>query len=411
MIDTPGAVIDPYDDNFESLKGLMRGEDPPDFIKTAAMMSREELQRLPDHAFAMVVVGDQHHMRKFACTDAAHTAINVMYFLDSLDEYPPEVKEKVATNLLSACNHFKLAPPAPLIKEAAGRKVLIKTEGNTITVPKRAKEADLSGTQVMPHSARPNIAKMGGRTVISDPYVRPGRPTVRSAPEAGAPSTPDDLPLHSYGQVKEAMAFFDAFGNEFHPRERHAMCVKIAARADELGIPTGEAIEKYGSQHFDSSVFLKTAVERRKQVWAELNEDGTIPGLLDMLMEKQASGQMDPETFAEALFEVDVMTGMDRLWDGQIPDPWFSTFGVDHITKQAQEQKEEWRWVQGTEYLTKSQLENFVTSSSGQDVLKSKFGEKMKDGLRDNPVTVFDSLPVDTKRAIARMAQQHESGL
>jgi len=414
MIDTPGAVIDPYDDDFESLKDLMGGREAPDFIKTAAVMSREELQRLPDHAFAMVVVGDDYHMRKFACTDAAHTAVNVMYFLENLDEYPQEAKEKVATNLLSACHHFDLAPPAPLVKEAAGRKVLIKTEGRQVTVPRREKEANLSGGPVMPFSARPNLAKLGSRQVISDPYVRPGRPAVRAAePENYDPSSIalDDMPLVSFDQVKEAMAFFHSFGDEFHPRQRHEMCVKIASRANELGIPVDEVIEKYGSRTFETQVFLKAAAERRRQVWADLNDDGTAPGLLDMLMEKQASGDMPPEVFAEALSELDVMTGTDRFWDGHVPDPWFTTFGVDHISKSAEEKAEEWRWSKGTEYLTKDQLTNFAKSETGKSTIKKKFSDSMAQGLAGNPTTVFDSLPMDTQRAIARMAQQHESGL
>jgi len=406
MIGTPGAVFDPYDDGFESFQRMMQGRDVPDFIKTASVLDQEDLQRLPDHAFAMVVVGDGYSMRKYACIDPAHVAVNVMYFLEHADDLHEGAREKVAHNLLRACNHFSITPPVALSKMAAGDKVLIKTDGTNITVSKREKTSELSGTPVMPLSARPSIAKLSG--VINDPYITPGEPSPRR-PQQYDPAVCalDDgtLPLASYGQVKEAMAFFHSFNGDMHPRQRHEVCVKIAARADALGIPVDDVIRKYGSRTFETSVFLKSAALTRKQIWAEM-QNGEAPHLLEQLLEKQASAEIAPEVFAEALAELDVTTGIDRYWDSSIPDPWFSTYGHHKLAE-----AEEWRWVQGTEYLTKSQLLNFMNSQRGKEAVTNAFNEKMAEGLRDKPTEVFDSLPMDTKRTIARMAQQHESGL
>lgn len=409
MIGTPGTVLDPYDDEFESLQQMLKGREAPDFIKTASIMDREDLQRLPDHAFAMVVVGDGYSMRKYACVDPAHVTVNVMYFLEHADELPEDAKEKVAHNLLRACNHFSITPPAQLTKIAAGKKVLIKSEGAVITVPKpnRVKTGDLNGSPVMPMSARPSLAKLS--SVIDDPYVTPGSPNPRRAQHYN-PSVCalDDgsLPLATYGQVKEAMAFFTTFNGDMHPRQRHEMCVKIASRADALGITVDEVIRKYGSRTFETSVFLKAAAMTRKQIWAEM-ENGEAPHLLDQILEKQASASITPDVFAEVLAELDVQTGIDRYWDSSIPDPWFSTFGHCKLAQES----DEWRWTQGTEYLTSSQLENFVKSEDGKCAVKHAFDEKLAEGIAKSPIPVFDSLPIDTKRAIARMAQQHESGL
>lgn len=401
MIGTPGAVFDPYDDEFESLQRMLWGREVPEFIKTASILDREDLQRLPDHAFAMVVIGDGYQMRKYACIDPAHVTVNVMYFLEHADEFPEAAREKVAHNLLRACNHFGVVPPAPLTKMAAGRKVLIKTDGTNITV-KREKTSELNGSPVMPLSARPSLAKLS--SVISDPYVEPG-PLSRGQFDPGPSVLNDELPLASYGQVKEAMEFFRAFNNDMHPRQRHEMCVKIASRADALGIPVDEVIRKYGSRTFETSVFLKAAALTRKQIWAEM-QNGEAPHLLDQIMEKQASAQISPDVFAEAVAELDVMTGIDRYWDSTVPDPWFSTYGQQKLAEDKQ-----WRWINGTEYLTETQLMKMVGSQRGRDAVASTFDEKLADGLKKDPTVVFDSLPMDTKRTIARIAQQLEAGL
>lgn len=399
MIGTPGSVLDPYDDEFESLQRMLNGKEVPEFIKTASILEREDLQRLPDHAFAMVVVGDSYHMRKYACVDPAHVTVNVMYFMEHADEFPKEAKEKVAYNLLRACNHFGITPPSQLSKLAAGSKVLIKSDGANITVGRGVKTGELTGTRVMPISARPSLAKLS--SVISDPYVVDG-----PASPGRTQTTSNELQLTTYGQVKEAMAFFNSFSGDMHPRQRHEVCVKIASRADELGIPVDDVVRKYGSETFETSVFLKSAALTRKQIWVDLHNE-EAPHLLEQLLEKQASSEITPDVFAEALAELDIQTGIDRYWDSTVPDPWFSTYGHNKVAEAA----DDWRWHQGTEYLTKKQLENFVKSQKGKEALEETFSDKMAEGLEKNPTTVFDSLPLDTKRTIARMAQQHESGL
>lgn len=399
------AVVDPYDDDFSSLKQLFAGRTMPEFIKTASIMATDKLSRLPDHAFAVVMLDGSRCMRKYACVDKAHTAVNVMYFLENHSDLPEPAKIKAAANLKAACKHFDLSVPAALDKLASPRKRLIKTDASDVMVPVgQRKEADLSGGPVMPISARPDRAKIA--SVMGDPYV-----LVRGAPIKIERTTYDPavcalddgrLPLEDFHQVKEAMSFFEQHGKELHPRMRHSMCIKIASRADQLCIPVPDVIRKYGSQTYASPGMMEAAVETRRRVWADLSDDQTGPGMLDMLLEKKAS--MHPEEFAETLSELDVVTGIDRYWDGGVMDPWLTTFGVSKVAADG-----DWRWSQGTEYLTADQLLNFVDENP--ELLESKFGEAMAKGLKSSPINVFDSLPLDTKRVIARMAQQHESGL
>lgn len=405
MSESLDHVLDPYDDEFGSLRGFFTGRAMPNFIKTAAIMSDEDLERLPDHAFAVVMLDDGRCMRKYACTDKAHTAVNVMYFLNNKDSLPEPAKIKAASNLKAACEHYGLDVPEQLVKTASPKKRLIKTDGADIKVPVgQYKEADLSGGPIMPQSARPNRAKIA--SVMEDPYV-----IVRGAPVRVERTTYDPavcalddgrLPLEDFHQVKEAMDFFDRHSKELHPRVRHTMCVKIASRAEQLCMPIPDVIRKYGSLTYSSPGMFDAAIETRRRVWADLSDDLTGPGMLDMLLEKKAS--MDPNDFAETLSELDIVTGIDRYWDGGVMDPWFTTFGF----QKAASEKGDWRWSQGTEYLTEDQLRKLVTDNP--ELIEKKFGDEMAKGLSGSPTTVFDSLPLDTKRVIARMAQSNESG-
>jgi hypothetical protein len=241
-----GAVLDPYDDGFASLGRLLEGKEAPEFIKTASIMSEEQLHSLPDHAFAVVLVGEHDQMRKYACTDKAHTAVNVLYFLEHEDEIPPTARVKIAMNLSKACRHFGMQPPMKLLKTASGRKRLIKMDGAEIKVPvnpqaRMEKESDLSGSGIMPMSARPSRGDLKKKASVMDsPYVRmidEWAPARSSGMTKTAAFDDGRLPLNTYDEVDTAITFFQETAGEMHPRVRHEMCVKLASRADQLGIP------------------------------------------------------------------------------------------------------------------------------------------------------------------------------
>lgn len=398
-----GAVLDPYDDGFASLSGFFRGREAPDFIKTASIMTDREHSSLPDHAFAVVLVGDHEQMRKYACTDKAHTAVNVMYFLEHQDEIPPTARVKTASNLMRACQHFGIQPPVALVKTASSRKRLIKSDGAEIAVPVRPverleKEGDLSGTSVMPNSAAPkrgSLKKEG--SVMESPYVRlvdEWDPSSRQGGIAKHAAFGDGrVPLNTYDDVDGAVTFFEELGGEMHPRVRHEMCVKLASRADALGVPVSNVIRKYGSTEYANPGEMEATLQTRRQVWASLeNDEG--PGLLDLLMEKRAS--LSPERFAEALAEIDASTQIDHYWDQGVADPWLTTFGVRKTAA--------WSWSKGDMTLNERQLKKLATEKN--ELVKEKFGEDLANELASRPTVIFDSLPTDTQRIIASMASR-----
>jgi len=219
------------------------------------------------------------------------------------------------------------------------------------------------------------------------------------------------FPLDSYGDVEKAAAWFDNYWSSLHPEDRREYCIKLASRAEELGIPVSDTIKKYGGQGFAPDGELKVAVCTRMQFWREgsaersllegLMKEGTKAGIItrhfegDGVEQMKVAGQITtPEIFCEALRQFDEMTGLNHHWDSSIYDPWFSTYGI---------QKEaEWSFVHKTQKINEDQL-NAVVSGSYK-WLTEHFGQEFADALRKNPTEIFDSLPLPQKVIIMQLA-------
>ena len=415
MIKTAGVAYDFYDDGGEVLRRRL-GRSIPDFIKQAAALDEGSRARLPDNSYALVMFNGGEQLRKFACVDKGNTAASVVYFLENKAKLPKIAQQKAAQNLVNACVHYDLLPPLQLTKIAGKGGLLIKGDGAEMVTSSvhGEKTADLSGTSLMPYSPDPRHFKPHKKKlafVIDEPYVDVIASTIDPVFE-GATYNPDvcamphedgtsNFPLVTYQQVKTAAAFFDEQGNRLHPRTRRTFCTKLAARANKLGIEVSPEIKKYGGWDYARDGEIEIAVEQRRQLWRDGHDEAV--SLLEGLMEKKAS--IDPDTFAETMAQLDIAVGSDRYWDAEIFDPWYATFGIN---KQAADD-EVWAWQNGSEFLTENELKRLT--SEGRETLARKFGDSLADGLAKNPVAIFESLPLEQKRVIARMAQQQDSGL
>ena len=392
-------AVDFYDDGGHILREKF-GADVPGFIKEAALLTEEDRGNLPDHAFAVVLVDGPRKLRKFACVDKAHTALSAIYLMERAKDLPYEARSVAAHNIKVACKKFGLKPPSRLSKMAARTRRLIDTDGPVPTVSK-VKMSDLTGTDIMPLSGGGTRKLKKIASELVPPYVDVRRDAypVPVAVDRTTYALEDDsgpqFPLDSYAQVKEAADFFNQQGRRFHPRRRHEACVKIAARADVLGIPLDDATRRYGATTYAPEGQIKVGFETRRQLFRDKNDDGAI-SLLDKLMEKRASAQ--PEQFAEALAEFDISLGISRYWDKAIPDPWLTTFGP--------EKRAEWVWQHGNEKLKADQLQALLKAGPGRSALERSFGAELVESMSKNPIQIFESLPLDQKIVIARMAYQ-----
>ena len=197
------------------------------------------------------------------------------------------------------------------------------------------------------------------------------------------------FPIDSYGEVLDANKWFEENGKSLHPQERREYCTKLAARAEELHISVTDNIMKYAGKNFAPADDVRASVCTRMQFWVDdAPERDALRGMLD----KYASAS--PDQFCQELTAFDVQHGLDQYWDDFIIDPVACVFGM--------EKRAEWLWEQGADRLTQDLL-NGVHDSQKIHAIKAKFGPELASELVEKPSEVFDSLPLDSKRIIARI--------
>jgi hypothetical protein len=399
-----GQILDFYDDvEGQGLAGIP-AELISDFVKEAQYLDEATRNKLPDDVYALVMLDNGKVMRKYACNDSGNTALSVIYFLENKDKLPEEAQKVAAANLVTACGWYGLEPPDELLKIAASELKRRKT---------KVKVSDLVGSNVMPLSGPEKLsAGMFGNP--DDSFQNPGREEMNpstvfdpyadvSNKTASVKYVQDEVehwgicktgearfPLDSYDEVEQAVSWFNNYYQSLHPEERREFAVNIVNRADELAIPVSPLIEKYASSEYAPDGDIRVAVAMRMQHWADGSPER---GLLQELLDKYAS--MHPDSFCEALRIFDESTGLNREWDSTIYDPWFSTYGV--------EKRGEWVFEHAGERLTSDQLRQLV-SGQKYEKLEELFGEELAKELKKKPEAIFDSLPLDTKLIIARMA-------
>ena len=121
-METGGLVLDVFDDfNGATLREIWPSlEDVPPQVKEAHALNSDELSKLPDDVFALVLVDGGQKMRKYACIDRGNTELSIQYFLKHAFKLPVEAQRKAAEGLKTACAWYNIEPPEGLEKIALG---------------------------------------------------------------------------------------------------------------------------------------------------------------------------------------------------------------------------------------------------------------------------------------------------
>lgn len=399
-----GAQLDFYDDQKAvTFKELFPSrESVPASVKTAHVLSSAEIATLPDAAFAFVGIGsDGGKMRKFACVDAGNTALSVAYLLKNAEKLDEESVKVAASKLVEACGWYDLMPPtqlqklaglidaaltvglmAPEIKHNASiaKQGINSTLGSKGLVRPMHKHAEVVGTHVMPLQEG------------SKPTYKP-KATIRKVAESRT-ALQGRYPLDTYEQVKAASEYFDTYGESFPPVDRREYCVNLASRANELGISVSDVARKYASATYAPEGELAVAFDCRKSL---LEKEACV--LLDKLAAKR--DEVDPEIFAIALAEFDKVAGLDAHYDCDVYDPYYSVFGF--------EKEAAFMHVDGSDYVNEHMLKELAVSHSA--FFTKHFGEDFAEEFRQDPVSIFKSLPAEQKRVLSRLAADSVPGL
>lgn len=115
-----GLVLDLYDDTrADVLKNLYPSLDVvPEVVKTAHLLSPEELSRLPDDAFALILVDGDVSLRKYACIDPGNTLLSLLYFEKMAHKLPMHARERALENFEIATGWYWQEPES--LEKAAG---------------------------------------------------------------------------------------------------------------------------------------------------------------------------------------------------------------------------------------------------------------------------------------------------
>lgn len=283
------------------------------------------------------------------------------------------------------------------------------------------KEAEASGTAAMPSAADPDrtpaskdlkfipksahvtvaptgvvLQPVAGTQAVSNPQSRvnvEGKEAPRHKSEKTASRfaliSINRYPLDSYSDVEKAAAYFGEWRNQFSPAQRHEYCGNLVKRAAELGVKVSDDLAKYGSETYAPASELELGIFCRQAVVDQAGRD-----VLSKLAEER--GQITPELYAATLEEFDKTAGIEHLYDRGVLDPFYSTYGV----KVAEDSNGS--YVLGNDVIMYSDLLQLAqTTCAG---MKNAFGDDFVKEFRKDPIAIFESLPVDQKRVVGRMA-------
>lgn len=444
---TAGVVLDFYDDLSGSLlkRAFPTPDELPEQVKVAHVLSPEERDVLRDEAYALVMSNEGKILRKFACVDAGNTLLSCLYFEANAHLLPEEAVKTAAANLESFChefdfeptnfvkmaaaNHYRQRDPArqPLVGDEAdwaARTNLVSIRGGAdsgrvIPAANQMKTAGVEGggetltddkRNASPKTKMPELQKKtegkkkeSGLITIyftkGSPKNPPKGEVVDVSGTAPKPTFEkkssarhalnDRYPLDDYADVKAAVTFFNENWKSLDPSDRHEFAVKTAARAEELDITVSEELGRYGSTGYAPD--LEAHIAQRK-----LHAPDEYKGTYDELKEKVSSVQ--PDEFVQMLSQVDEAAGLNWYYGGDITDPYMATFGGKEKSAQA-----DWTWENNPNVTAES-----LKAVAGSEEFKNAFDESLTEGFAKDPVGIFESLPMDTKKIIAGMATSED---
>jgi len=258
----------------------------------------------------------------------------------------------------------------------------------SVSAPEGVNMDGVAGEQ---HSKNPQAATVNPRVSV-DGKEPPKIIQEKTAQHFAMPSI-QRYPLDSYTEVKQASSYFETYRSQFAPAHRREFCEHLVKRAGVLGITVSDEVQKYGGEGYAPYAELEIAFGSRALL---VDDDHRI--LLSKLAESRPS--VDPETFAVALEEFDKLAGLDQLYDSELMDPYLSVFG-----KTAGDIDPDGSHIIGNDYVSNQQLKD-LTGARHLELLTKTFGaDFMKEFVKD-PVGMFNSLPADQKKVIARCANE-----
>lgn len=455
---TAGIILDLYDNPADLREIFPTADVIPDSIKLAHALTAEEREQLPDDSFALVLMNSGEALRKFACIDQGNTELSIAYFFKHGHKLPEVAQKVAAENLLVACSWYNLEAPeelqkvaligalqtaltAPSIIKGTASKVkdnlnAVHAAGGSIVTPRQqegisamAKGAEVSGTSLAPLQDAGDLSDAGARgkpgssntsAMKSAEALELGEPVkgtqYQKAPQMRAMNPHVDVtgkeptrraiekkaahyayrdvyPLDSYSQVKTASAYFD----EYHVRMPYEMkrefATALVKRASPLGISVSDYARSVASDGFAPEAQLHAGIQNRVQL-----VDEKYASVLAKIVEQRTD--LVPEMYCTMIGEFDKLANIDHLYGDRLMDPVDSTFGASKLAEDSNGS-----WSHANDYVTRDQIKSYAVTASS--TVHDDYGADFLKEFRKDPWGVFQSLPLDQKRRMARAASDN----
>jgi len=415
------AVLDVYDDGGNLLADF---EDKlPESVKMASVPGSRDLERLPDDLFALVLVKSAEKHRKFPIDSPASTLLSGLYFVHTYRGLPPNAVKLGAKNLMSAMDLYGLEIPhqlsslaktgglpdpesvtmLPEDSQAAANEVEALFKDRHLNKGSREKEdrsegkqADLTGTDVMPVGQKPKkpkdvkkLSSVFNETPFEGPTVNDLVPLPRLVKHAALGGSGEVLfPLETFDDVMAANSAFDRV-HEIPVTDRVKIAEALKERSADIGIPMSKTAAVYVGEYYRDPHDLVGALVRREEVLERLGKEGSYRSIMTRV--RKSCG---PRDYAEKLAELDRRYGLDELWDTSwLGNPWTDTLSAEKIASVV--------YTKGEITLTDEDLERLSTDRA---VLSEILEEDIVNEFSKSPVSVFKSLPDPLKKTIGRLA-------
>lgn len=320
------------------------------------VISSSDRAQLPDRAFALsIITKTASKLNKFPIESHDSAWLSNQYFDMHGHKLPDGAQKVAAWHIKKACQKFKIAPSALVEKTASESKTNVYCESESL------KKVD--------KMVEPDLTKIAAVSDIAENYTH----------AQFAFATPNHL--------KIACEFFARQHDKIPLDLRHKYAAQIQRRSQELGLGVqGGVVQKYASDHY--SPLVDAHLSARASL---LQSDNENHGRLQKIASMKT--KLTPSHFAQVLHAFDKKANLHRYYGGALTDPFLATFGNQPDPYQG------WRTkLASARELTHEELKSIVGSKF--DKIAEYFGKTIATEMQKDPMTIFESLPMDAKELI-----------
>lgn len=355
MLKIANQILDVYDDvTYEGIKKLAKAN------PTMTVLDQDSISKLDATQFGLsIITKEAHILNKFPLVDHDTTFLSNAYFDMNHRKLPVEAQKTAAYHIKQACEKFQVEPTpavAGMAPEAVKSNIYFEGDVDSIKTAS-VKEIDLS-----------DFAQVGkiAENYTSAQYIM---------------STPS--------RVKLAEKYFNEYHGKMPLEVRTKYAQAIQKRAHELGMEkcagkVGVYASDSYSAHLDAHLTKRASLLEGKPVMRQFLKK--LGGIKDTL---------SPKEFAQTLYAFDKRAGLNKYYDGYLTNAYETTLGLENPSPN-------YLYKTAKASLTEDELKNLVHAKA--DVLSSYLGKQVVDEMKKYPQVIFESLPMDHKEIVVRVA-------